>query len=211
MPGGIPHAQPPPVPVPADLPRVRFWRLRRNPLRRRTDLLQAWIGLGLLLTALAASPTAMFLAGDAAHRHYADTAARQERTRSRTTAVLVHDAPRHPEPGSPEARRTRYRVEVRFTDPEGRSRLGHTRVPPGLRAGSAVPIWTDHHGRVTAEPLTTAQIRSKCMGWALLASLTVTALTAAAHTTTTRLLLRRNLTAWDEAWAGTGPRWTASR
>ncbi|MEU2879838.1 hypothetical protein ABZ651_27070, partial [Streptomyces sp. NPDC007070] len=123
MPAGIPEPQPPPPEgrhrpddrYPArdvpDLPRVTLWRLRRNPLRRRTDLLQAWLALGLFLTALAAAPTAMFLVGDAAYSHYRETADAQARTRRPTTAVLLHPAPRHPEPGSPEARRTRYPVE----------------------------------------------------------------------------------------------------
>ncbi|MEU5087009.1 hypothetical protein [Streptomyces sp. NPDC021356] len=211
-PGGIPHAQPPPPPPPpGELPRVRFWRLRRNPLRRTADLLQAWLGVGLLLAVLAAAPAAMFLAGDMAHRHYRDTAERQENARRKTPAVLVHGSARHPEPGSPEARGTRYPAEVRYMAPGGQARAARTDVPPGLPAGSTVEIWTDAHGRITAPPLTPGQIRSKCMGWSLLAALTVASLGALAYATTAHLLCHRNLTAWETAWSGTGPWWRASR
>lgn len=106
-------------------------RLRRNPLCRRTDLVQAWIGLGLLLAALAATPAAMVLVGDAAHRHYARTARHQAATRHHTTAILLQDARRHPEPGSAEARKTRYPAEVRFTDADGHTRTATADVQIG--------------------------------------------------------------------------------
>lgn len=112
---------------------VLFWRLRRNPLRRRADLFQAWLALGLFLAALAATPAAMFWAGDTAHRHYARTAQQQAAARQHTPAVLLEDARRHPEPGSAEERRTRYPTEVGFTDPGGTARTATTDVRPGCR------------------------------------------------------------------------------
>lgn len=217
MSGGLPQAQPPSEnlpsedPVPEELPRVKLWRLRRNPLRRPTDLLQAWLGLGLLLVVLAAVPAAMFLVGDAAFRHYARTADHQEQTRWLTTAVLVHDAPRHPEPGSEEAKQTRYPVQVRFTDPGGHTRTAQADVHPGLSAGSGVDVWADTDGRITEPPMTDDQIRSRSMGWAIIAALTVCAVGAATYGLTALTLRRRNLSAWAAAWSRTAPRWTAPR
>ncbi|MGX4691108.1 Rv1733c family protein [Streptomyces sp. JNUCC 63] len=217
MSGGLPRAQPPPEnlpseePAPEELPRVTLWRLRRNPLRRPTDLLQAWIGLGLLLAVLAAVPAAVFLVGDTASRHYVRTAERQEQTRWQTAAVLVHDAPRHPEPGSVEAKKARYPVQVRFTDPGGLTRTARAGVHPGLSAGSSVDIWTDTDGRITEPPMTEDQIRSRSMGWAIIAALTVCGAGAATYGLATLVLRRRNLSAWAMAWSHTAPRWTASR
>ncbi|GAA3901711.1 hypothetical protein GCM10023084_62730 [Streptomyces lacrimifluminis] len=54
----------PPAHPPEELPRVLLWRWRRNPLRRRTDLAQAWITLALFLTVPAATPAAVILVGD---------------------------------------------------------------------------------------------------------------------------------------------------
>ncbi|MFD0550409.1 hypothetical protein ACFQ0X_15345 [Streptomyces rectiviolaceus] len=82
-----------------------LWRWRRNPLRRRTDLVQAWIAVGLFLAVLTATPAAGVLVGDAARRHMEQTARHQADTRHRTTAVLVHDAPVIPSPGRSRRRR----------------------------------------------------------------------------------------------------------
>ncbi|MEV5546343.1 hypothetical protein AB0L35_09375 [Streptomyces sp. NPDC052309] len=207
MAGDIPRAQPPPAR--GRHPHLLLWRWRRNPLRRRTDVLQAWIGLGLVLAVLAAAPAAMFSAGDAAYHHYRDTAERQARTRDHVPAVLVHDAPRHPEPGSDEAKKTRYPVEVRFTDADGDVRTGKTDVEPGLPADSTVLVWADARGAITEPPLTTDQIRSRTMGWAILAFLAVALAGAAAYGIAGLVLQRRNLAGWDAAWSRTAPRWSS--
>ncbi|MFH9011763.1 hypothetical protein ACH4C6_10325 [Streptomyces sp. NPDC017943] len=202
----IPPAQPPPE----DLPRLMLWRWRRNPLRRRTDLIQAWIGLGLLLAVLAATPAVVTLARDLAHRHYSRTAQQQAATRQETTAVLLHDAPRHPEPGSPEARKTLYPVTVRFTDPLGRTRTAETDVQPQLPAGTTLRVWAGTDGRLTDPPLTAEQIRSRSVGSAVIATLAFYATGTLAYGVAHRTLQRRNLAAWDTAWARTAPRWTIS-
>ncbi|MEV6880918.1 hypothetical protein [Streptomyces sp. NPDC051135] len=182
-------------------------RWRRNPLRRPTDRLRARIGLGLVLAVLVAAPAAMFRVGDSAYRHYVGTAAHQAQTRDHRPAVLTHDAPRHPEPGSDEAKKTRYPVTVRFTGPDGAVRTGTTEVAPGLPADSTVLVWVDTEGVITGPPLTTEEIRSRTMGWAVLAFLGVVLTGLAAHAVTGCVLHRRNLAQWDADWAATAPRW----
>ncbi|GAA3504951.1 hypothetical protein GCM10019016_120640 [Streptomyces prasinosporus] len=204
MAGETPPAQPPPGPPPRPL----LWRWRRNPLRRRTDVFQAWLGLGLLLAVLAAAPVATVLVADAARRHYEDTARHQALTRYETTATLTRDAPRHPEPGSDEEKKTRYPGEVRFVTREGRTRTTRTEVPPGLPAGDEVRVWVTADGEATDPPLTREQVRSRSMGWALLAAVGVALAGAAAHALAVLALRRRNLADWATAWAETAPRWT---
>ncbi|MGD1216991.1 hypothetical protein AB9Q10_01005 [Streptomyces krungchingensis] len=206
----MPRRTPSPPP-PQELPRVVPWRRRRNPLRRRSDQVRAWIGLSLLLAAPAAAPAAMFLGGDAAYRHYARTAQHQAQTRHQTTAVLLEDVPRHPEPGSAEAKEARYPAKVRFTDPEGRTRTATTDVQPALSKGSTVRIWADTDGKITDPPLSPGQIRGRAMSSGIVAALGVHATAAAAYGIATRILHRRNLAAWDTAWAETAPRWATSR
>ncbi|MFE5599796.1 hypothetical protein ACFQ8O_11485 [Streptomyces coelicoflavus] len=215
MAGEIPPAQPPPAgpgpdpePDPARHPYLLMWRWRRNPLRRSSDRLRAWISLGILLAVLVAAPAAMFGVGDSAYRHYRSTAEHEERTREHRPAVLTHDAPRHPEPGSDEAKESRYPVPVRFTGPDGVSRTGTTEVEPGLPADSTVLVWVDDEGRITEPPLSAEQIRSRTMGWAILAFLGVVVTGLAAHAATGLVLYRRNLAQWDAAWANTAPRWS---
>ncbi|MFC8098963.1 hypothetical protein [Streptomyces sp. NPDC057363] len=209
MAGEIPPAQPPPAaPDPGRHPHLLLWQWRRNPLRRRTDRLQAWVALGLLLAVLVGAPAAMFAVGDAAHRHYRGVAEHESETRDHRPAVLMYDAPRHPEPGSDEAKETRYAVKVRFTGPDGRTRTGETDVEPGLPAESTVLVWVDGAGKITEPPLTAEQIRSRTMGWAILAFLGVVLTGLAAHAVTGLVLRRRNLAGWDAAWAATAPRWS---
>ncbi|WP_432077012.1 Rv1733c family protein, partial [Streptomyces wuyuanensis] len=205
MTSSIPQAQPPP-----ESPRLRLWRWRRNPLLRPVDRLQGWIGLCLLAAVAAAAPAAMCAAGETAHRHYERIAQHQARVRHHIPAVLVHDVPRHPEPGSAEARETLYPAEVRFTDPAGHTRTAETAVAPGLSANSTVPIWADADGTPTDPPLDADRIRSHSVGWAALAGIAVVASGAAAYRLAGVVLLRRNLEAWGRAWADTGPRWTTS-
>ncbi|WJY54084.1 hypothetical protein QRN89_32385 [Streptomyces chengbuensis] len=205
MAGSIPQAQPPPAGR-----RLPLWRWRRNPLRRTTDLLQGWIGLCLVLAVVATAPAAMRAAGGTAHRHYERIAHEQARVRHHIPAVLVHDVPRHPEPGSAEARETLYPAQVRFTDPEGNPRTAETDVAPGLPAHSTVQIWTDADGTLADPPLAPGRIRSHSMGWAALAGIIVVASGATAYRLAGLTLQRRNLAAWDRAWSETGPRWTAS-
>lgn len=205
MPGRIP-----PAPPPLELRRFRLWRLRRNPLRRRGHLLQAWIGLGLILAALAVTPIATFLVGDVAYAHYTRTAQHQAETRHHTTAVLLEDARRHPEPSSDEAENTRYPTKVRFTDPNGHTHTAPTDVQPALAKGSTIRVWAGTDGKITDPPLSPSQIRNRAMGWAIIAALCVHATAAAAYGTVSRILHRRNLAAWDTAWAETAPRWTTS-
>ncbi|MGX1543182.1 Rv1733c family protein [Streptomyces adustus] len=195
---------------PEDPRGVLLWRLRRNPLRRRADLVQAWIALGLFLAVTAATPAAMFLVGDAAYRHHRQTARDEAAVRQHTPAVLLHDVPRHPEPGSPEAKITRYPGTVRFTDPHGHSRTATTDVEPALRAGSEVRVWVSDEGKITEPPLSTEQIRNRTMGAAMVAALTVPVIGVAVYGWAARRLERRNLAGWDIAWARTAPRWTTS-
>ncbi|MEU0738864.1 hypothetical protein [Streptomyces sp. NPDC006134] len=206
MAGETVRAEPPPGPPPRDV----LWRWRRNPLRRPADVVLAWTGLVLLLTVLAGVPAAALWAGDTALRHYRESAERQARTHHLTTAVLLRDAPRHPEPGSAEARETRYPVTVRYTPPDGRPRTARTEVVPGLRAGSTVRVRVGPDGRLGEPPPDSGEIRSRAAGWALLAAMGVAAAGAAAYRVAGRALERRNLARWDAAWAAAARSWTIS-
>lgn len=218
MAGPIPPAQPPPE-EPPRIPHTLLWRWRRNPLRRRTDLVQAWIAVTLFLTVLIATPAAVVLVGDAARRHMERTAAYQADTRHHTTAVLVHDAPRHPEPGSAEAKGTLYPVAVRFTDRHGQTRTAEAEVEPALTAGTAISVWVSDEGgeggeggegKVTDPPLTEQEVRDHTRGYTVLAAIAVPILGATAYACAHRRLERHNLARWGTAWARTAPRWTTS-
>lgn len=218
MAGPIPPAQPPPEaqephlpdPHPCFLPRPLLRRLRRNPLCRRTDLVQAWIAVGLFLVVLTATPAAVVLVGGAARHHTEQIARHQADTRHRTTAVLVHDAPRHPEPGSVEAKNTLYPVTVRFTDRHGDTRTAQKDVEPATSAGSTVRVWVSDEGKLTGPPLTEDEVRDHTMGYAVMAATAVPLLAAAAYACAHRRLERINLARWETDWAAAAARWATS-
>lgn len=194
-----------------DVPRTQApsrlpWRSRNHPLSRPTDRAQGWCAVVLLPVVLIATPVSTVLAGAAAHRHLEQTAQRQQNSRQPATASLVHPAPAHPEPGSEEARETRYPVPVRFTDAAGLTRSGTAEVDPGLPGGATVGVWTED-GKITTPPLTPGEVAQGTVYWALLPAMVLPLSGTAAYGLVSLRMKQRNLASWDTAWAGTAPRW----
>ncbi|MEU6916225.1 Rv1733c family protein [Streptomyces olindensis] len=200
----IPRAQPPPIRA------VPWWRWRRNPLRRPSDLLQAWIGLVLALTVASTAPPAAWAVGTAVHDTLTAAVKEQARAGRHTTAVLLDDAPRHPEPGSAEAGETRYPVKVRYTAPDGTARTATTDVDPGLPAGHRVRVWTNAEGTLTEPPMRPDEIRDRALGAGALTAIGVLITGTFVHRLTARVLDRRRMRAWETAWQQTARRWTTS-
>ena len=82
---------------------------------------------------------------------------------------------------------------------------------PGLLKGTTIRVWADDDGKITDPPLSSSQIRSRTMVAAAVGALAVHATAAAAYGVASRVIQRRNLAAWDSAWAETAPRWTTSQ
>lgn len=211
----IPRAQPPPEgtvrdadPLPAR--RWRLWRWRDNPLRRPVDRLQAWLGVAVTALTLTTAPLAILLTGKEVEHELRTTAHDQATSRHRTTAVLTHDAPQHPEPGSDEAEYARYPATVRYTDVHGRKHTGTAEVPAGLPAGGTVRVWSDDKGNLTGPPMTEERVRNRTFGAMAVAGLTTALAGVAVYGAICLALTRRSLSRWEEAWDATGPLWSRS-
>jgi hypothetical protein len=204
VPDPIPRAQPPPIRI------VRWWRWRRNPLRRPSDLLQAWIGLILAITVAITGPLAAWAVSTAVHGALTATAKEQARTGRHTTAALLNDAPGHPEPGSAEARETQYPVKVRYTAPDGTARTATTDVNPALPAGHRVRVWTNAEGTLTKPPMPPDEIRNRAVGAGALTALAVLITGTLAYRLTARVLDQRRMRAWEAEWQQNARRWTTS-
>ncbi|MFD3826135.1 hypothetical protein [Streptomyces sp. NPDC058625] len=185
--------------------RVWLWRWRSNPLRRRSDLVEAWLLLAtLLLTLFAGAVTGLATAG-AVDRFLAE-----RRAQSRTApAVLVEDAAdASPSPvtedGSGDGR---VWVKVRWTAPDGTGRAGRAEAGPGDKAGSVVTVWTDDAGRLVSEPPSGADARFQTV----MAGLTVTAATGVmvvlgGGLVRSRIQQRRSKE-WEAEWRLVEPAW----
>ncbi|RSS64098.1 hypothetical protein EF918_30460 [Streptomyces sp. WAC06614] len=189
------------------------WRWRRNPLRRTTDLIEAWVAFAALVSLLVLAPAAGCLAGLRVDATLQRAAQQQQQERQLVPAVVVRpaagppaDAPQDPAAQHQGPRRSE--VVAAWTAPDGSTHQGTVpaaQEPP--RPGDRFRIWTDTAGRPVTRPLEprTASVHAAVAGLA-------TALGTAALTVTVRRLVVRRLTheryrRLDRAWAAVGPDW----
>lgn len=183
--------------------RVRMWRWRKNPLRRRSDLVEGWLLLATFLLAVLLGGIAGLAAAGAV-----DDAidARRERVRP-VTAVLVENAGEAaPSPVSGD-RDGHVRAKVRWTAPDGTARTGQGQVEPRSRAGTEVTVHTDSEGRLVPAPTDGGEARFQI----LMAGTTVAVGTGGlvllgGWVVRSRLQWRR-LNEWETEWQQVEPAW----
>lgn len=184
---------------------VWLWRWRSNPLRRRSDVAEAWIGLAAAVALAVGVPvvgasTAVVLDG-AVHQ----TAQEQQSARHLTDAVLLRDAVSDAN-GYRAGRGTdRIWVKVTWKAPDGSVRGGAAKADAGLRAGATTPVWTDDEGRLTTRPLTAAQATANAVGGGAFAAGMAIVVVVAARRFALGRLDRQRMEQWDTALAELGP------
>ncbi|KAF3463691.1 hypothetical protein [Streptomyces sp. Tu 3180] len=187
----------------AGVRRVRLWRWRRNPLRRRSDLVEAWVLLAALVLALTGAVLAGLAAAGAVDGALAE---RRDRTRA-VPAVLTEDSARTPPAAVSENGDGGVWAPVRWTAPDGTGRTGRTEVEPGNEAGTAVTVWTDPAGRLVSPPPTGAEARFQIV----MAGVTIGVAAAGLGLLGGRLvrggLQRRRLGEWEAEWRLVEPSW----
>ncbi|MGW2033888.1 Rv1733c family protein [Streptomyces sp. NPDC001811] len=180
----------------------RLWRWRSNPLRRREDVVEAWIVLVVWVLAVAGGALAGLVTARAAEDDYAEQRAHRHAVR----AVLVSDAPRDlTVDGSPDGR---VQGSVRWAAPDGTSRTGHTLVDGGLKAGARLTVWLDDRGRlVLSQPpgRVRSDVEAALFGAAAVLAVAVPVFGAGA--VARAQLDRRRMAHWDQEWGLVGPRW----
>lgn len=190
------------------------WRWRRNPLRRGTDVAEAWL---LLATSalLFLTPFAGWWAGHAVDRALQRVVRTERAQRTLVTATVV---PASGKAGSaPQLTRAtaerraesgRLRDDVlRWTTPD---HTVHTAAVPGdaeVRRGDSIRVWTDRHGRLVPPPLDSATATTH----AVLAGASAAAAAAGLLLISRQILLWRMLVArlasWEREWARVGGNW----
>ncbi len=133
-----------------------LWRWRRNPLRRATDLAEAWLALVVMLLVLVAAPVIGSLVGAIAQDSLQRSVREQRADRHAVTATVVKKlkgAELDPDPDSSTARDIRSRVLADWTAPDGTAQ--HGAVMANLNtphAGDHFRLWTDRRGHIVAPP-----------------------------------------------------------
>ncbi|MEV6114576.1 DUF3592 domain-containing protein [Streptomyces sp. NPDC052109] len=186
---------------------VRSWRWRRNPLRRRSDVVEAWTLLVVAVLLFLVTPLVGVAAGLRAHEQARTLAAAQRAERHQVRAKVVGDRPE--QLSSVEGDRAHpYRAEVRWTEPGQRARTAWARVPAGTRTGDVVSVWFDARGRSVAPPPDAAAVLQHAVTVGLCAAGGTAAVVCLGHAVERRIALRHRLAEWEREWARTGPRWT---
>lgn len=191
---------------------VGLRRWRHNPLRRRTDLVEAWVAFGALALMLLAVPVIGWISGTATDEALRRTIRAQHEDRHRTQALVVRrttaparvtydpETSAEREPGRP--------VVARWSAPDGSRHTGTVRSAPAtVRAGDTFPVWTDRGGHLTKRPTdpTTARTHAALAGVGTAAF--AAGLVEAARRLVVRELNRRRYARLDLAWAQAGPDW----
>jgi hypothetical protein len=188
-----------------------LWRWRRNPLRRTTDLVEAWVALAALLLILVATPLIGSLVATATQHTLQDAVRDQQLTRHEVVATVVKKLNRSPvevDPDAATARDTRSRVLADWTGPDGTAQHGTVLATlQNPHRGDHFGVWTDDHGRIVARPLDPATATTH----AVLAGVGAAVLTAGLLEGGRRFavwrMVRRRYARLDQAWDRAGPDW----
>lgn len=186
---------------------VKLWRWRRNPLRRRSDVAEAWVGLGVGVVMAVGAPVSGVAAADGMHT----ALTHQNQSRHHVPAVVTHDAPTADQARAGGANPDQIRTTVRWADRDGAVHMARVAVAPGARAGTSVPVWLDGRDRLTGPPLSPGEttVQSDVMGAGAAAGFCVVAL--ATHRLAQAGLDRHRSRRWEREWSRVEPRWSRGR
>jgi len=175
-----------------------------NPLRRASDMIEAWLLPGAVAAFLILGP---LLAGVTGLRVHADNVAAQRAEHSwhEVPAVLLQAAP-GPLMSDNGTNSWLVWTPARWTA-DGRAHVGSIPAPAGTSAGVTVPVWFDRAGNVRV-PLTAAGARDRIMIAGALALAVLAAFLAGLALLGRRVLDRRRLAGWEAAWLSVGPQWS---
>ena len=179
----------------------------RNPLRRRTDRIEAAIRLATTILLLAAVPIAAIAVGRQADHLAVRHAQAQQAAEHQVAAVLLQQAPATGVPDPYTSIQMTY-VLARWQPPGQPSRTGQVLVTAGTPAGSMVTVWIDPSGAVTSPPPDHRAIASDVCIAAIVTCMVAILLLLESNALARRALDRRRLNAWDADWRATGPLWS---
>ncbi|WP_455711644.1 Rv1733c family protein [Streptomyces griseoluteus] len=184
-------------------------RRRHNPLRRRSDVVEAWVVVVVAVLLCVVAPLTGTVAGLFTYDRVRTHAEEQRAERQPVRAVVAgRPASRPPAHGD---RGHGYRAEVRWTEPGRGTRTALADVRAGTRAGDTVTVWFDRRGRIVAPPPNAVAVWQHTVGIGLGVTGGTAAIVLLARAVERRVALRHRLAEWERDWTRTGPAWTRRR
>jgi hypothetical protein len=182
--------------------KVRLWRWRRNPLKRSSDVAEAWVVLAAGALLAVGAPAA----GAVTEIGVEDATLRASQNWHTVSAVLTHDAAAESTVygGSDSGK---VRVAVRWTASDGTAHTGKALVKPGSEAGARTTIWLDEHGALKDPPATSAEARAQGIFFGTLAAAGAGVLVLGGRWAVRMRLDRRRTEEWESEWTEVGPQW----
>ena len=189
---------------------MRWLGFDRNPLRRRTDRIEAAIRLVAVILLMVAVPIAAVVTGRQADHLALRQARAQQAGEHEVTAVLLQQAQATGVPDPYTSIEMTY-VLARWQPVGQPPRSGQVLAPAGARAGSIVMVWVDASGAVVGPPPDHREIVGDVAITTVVTGLAASLLLLGSNALARRALDRRRLNAWDADWRATGPLWSGRR
>ncbi|SBT89650.1 hypothetical protein GA0115233_101122 [Streptomyces sp. DI166] len=181
--------------------KVRLWRWRANPLRRREDIVEGWVVLAVWLLMLVGGT----VLGLVTARNAVDGFDAQRADRHPTRAVLQADVPESAK--SVGAASDHAMGKVRWTTDDGTTHTDETLVDRGLKAGTEVVVWVDGRGELATEPpdRTEAAVEAAVLGTG--AALFLAGAVYGTGKVVRQHLEHRRVARWGQEWELVEPEW----
>ncbi|MFJ9407131.1 hypothetical protein [Streptomyces sp. NPDC101393] len=177
--------------------------LRRSPLRRRSDLAEAWMVLATGALIAVAAPAAGLTAANAVQA----AGERQSQDRQTVSAVLTENPPDRIGVDTMSGVTSPVHATVRWTATNGAVHTGETEVAPHLRAGDRTTAWLDGRGALLRDPVTPTDVRGQSIALGTVAASGTCLLLIGAERAGGALLTRHRSTQWEREWVEVDTQW----
>jgi hypothetical protein len=176
-----------------------------NPLRRRSDVIAAWLLPTAIVLFFGLCPVLYAVTG---MKVRADNAAvqRAEATGHHANAELLQAAA-GPQQSGRGSNTWTVLAPIRLVE-DGRAYDANYPVAAGTPAYTQVKVWLNRTGNLESPPLTKAQVGNRVLADTVVALAGLAVLLAGLAWAIRRVLDRRRLAGWENEWLAVGPRWS---
>ncbi|MDF3299316.1 Rv1733c family protein [Streptomyces tropicalis] len=179
---------------------VWLWRWRSNPLRRTSDVVEAWLLLAACVLAVAGGLLSAVLTSGVMQRSADRVRAESRPMAAELTAEATHG------PARPSSAALVWGT-VRWTDRDGTAHTGRARVPAAARPGNQVTVWTNGRGRLTSPPASAADATFQAALGGLWAGTAAVGAVLGGVKLVRGRLDRHRMAQWAEEWALVDSQW----